>query len=397
MKYIFAFFFLMNASTLTYSQDSSEKIDFVEKCQNVNLIDMPLDEYWKGHLRNEEMRTTQVREPENRCYYWTKFCTGVVLAGAVANGMIPVFLEYVEKNTPDANYNLTLAMIATGVVYGTECLVNFLERKEDETNLKWKAAAAITSVLPAYYLFSVENDHHKAAKNTGWDDYYTFLAVLAPPLMIDKYLNLIDLGNEYCREFNADSRQGIINKTIDILTKKEIKMVCRHIFEKNEKIINLPKTQVNEDFENYWFKNFFCPTLIFSSPSIPAFYILWRESIPSAISSPYFEIANGFLTIISFGSAAYLNFYHIRNFQYTDLFCLPFGGAKSIPFMVLTDKATQGFYPGFRYAFISFASIFSILEESAKSRKTIKNILKRIPFFQNTDWYRRQFLKENLI
>jgi glc operon protein GlcG len=47
------------------------------------------------------------------------------------------------------------------------------------------------------------------------------------------------------------------------------------------------------------------------------------------------------------------------------------------------------------------ASIFrrptKVLEEAAKSRKTIKNILKRIPYFKNTDWCKRNYLKENLI
>ena len=397
MKYILALFFLMASSTPSYSQDLSEKIDFVERSQNVNLIDLPLEQYWRGHLRNDEMRTTYVRETETRCRYWTKIFTGVVFAGAVGNGMIPVFLEYVAKNTPDVPYNLILAMITTGVVYGTECLVNFLEKKEDETNLQWKATATISSILPAYYLYSVENAHHKAANNQEWDEYYTFCAALALPLIIDKYLSLLNLGNEYLREFSANSRYGVVGKTIDALTEAEIKMVYAHIFKKNEKEINLPNAKTNEYFEDLWLKTCFCPTIIFSVPAITAFYMLWRETLPNVISSPYVEIANGLLTTISFSSATVLNFYHARNFELIDLLCAPFGFAKSIPFMVLTDAAVKNVDPVGRYALIVFASIFPILEESAKSRKTIKNILKRIPYFQDTDWYRRDFLKENLL
>ena len=397
MKYILTLFFLMNASTLSYSQDLSERVDFVERSQNANLIDMPLQQYWVGHLRNDEMRITYVREPETCCYYWTKFCTGVVFAGAVANGMIPVFLEYVSKNTPDVSYNLTLAMIATGVVYGTECLVNFLEKKEDETNLQWKVTAAISSILPVYYLFSVENSHHEAAKNTGWDEYYTFCAALALPLALNQYLSLLNFGNEYYREFSENSRYGILEKTLDLMSEAEVRMVYAHIVKKHEKEIPLPKTQVSEDFEKEWIAECLCFTIVFSAPSIPAFYMLWRETLPSVISSPYDEIATGLLTAISFGSATNLNLYCTRSFECTDLLCLAFGIAKSIPFLVLTDASVSEYPSITRHTLMVFASIFPILEESGKSRKTIKNILKRIPYFQDNDWYRREFLKENLL
>jgi len=208
---------------------------------------------------------------------------------------------------------------------------------------------------------------------------------------------LLNLGNDYYREFNKNSRYGLVGKRIDALTTPEINMVWKHIVEKNETEIDLPKSFMNEDFEDSWFKAFFCPVLIFSAPSIPAFYMLWQETCESVNSSLYVEIAKNILTAVSFGSATTLNLYHSRNFECLDILCIPFGIAKSIPFMVLTHAALKDWYPSDRQALIVFASVFPILEESAKSRKTIKNILKRIPYFQNTDWCKRNFLKENLI
>lgn len=404
MKYILAFFFTLQfaafASDNFLIEEKSKELALQNSTVVVDIATIPLEEYWKGHgYFNTTFLKTSVREPETTVNQLVRWGCSLVLAAAVANGMIPVFLEFVEKNT-DQSYNLTLAMIATGVVYGTDCLFSCLEKKSDETTFQWKMIAALSSVMPAYYLFEVEKNHHESEKNTSWDKYYTFFAALSVPLMIEKYLYLLNLGNSYHRKMSESSRLGIISKTLDALKDIEIKNVFRHVKEYNETQISLPALPLLIFREEYRFKviSGILPVVcIFSTPAIFTFFQMWKEIVPTAISSQYFECATGFLTVGSFGSAFVLNFFHFLNFDWIDIFFSPFGAAKSIPFMVLTEKATRGFDSGFQYTLISFASVCFVLEESKKSQKTFKNILKKIPYFQNMDWYRREFLKENLV
>jgi len=358
------------------------------------LLEMPLEEYFNSKFHTYTFQKYKVRPPES---VWRKYARigGTVLLGAgVANGMIPVFLEYVAENAPDYSYNMTLAMIATGTIYGAETILLNMDQEEDETGFQWKTISAVSSVLPAYYLFSVENQHHMDSGNKGWDDYYTFSATLAPFLILNQYFNLVRMGNDIYQEFSENSRHGHIGHVVDALTDKEVNMVYRHIVDKNEKIISLPRCGNNPDYHDFWLTFKAIPSILFTLPTCLPYFRMWQEylcplGVPAPVTYP--------LTAISFGTGAAVNLYLSRVLSCSDLTTLPLGIFKSIPLMVLTNAAVQDLGATSRYLLVGSASLFTIFEESARSKKAITNILKRMPSYQDTQWYRELYLKENLI
>ena len=322
-----------------------------------------------------EFRTKKVEV--SRAAKACNIASALILGAGVANAMIPVFLEDLDENGLDTSSFLTSSMIYTGVSFGIETFLKNLPRRTEVVFFCGKTISAIAALLPVYYLFSVENNHHLAAENKGWDEYYTFFAVLAPFLFVNEFLDV--------ERIFKSNRKKMIEKAIDCLSIGELDRV----YSDTSSHVMLPSMEMKDCFNRFYAITSFVAVASF----MPGFILMWEEFCSVAGELPLWCAS-----ILGAGSASvsgFLTYHYLTEASPWDLLALPQGLFKTVPLLALANKATSSLPAYIRYPSLVIFPLFNCLRESKETKEAIELVI--IRYLKDKSRFKRQQLKEILI
>jgi len=315
----------------------------------------------------------------------------LVIGAGVANGMIPVYLQNLEGCGISSQSLLKLGMVYAGVTFGLESFAFAFQKSQSSFKWYWHCVAAFGSIAPVLLLFDVENQHHFAAGNQGWDEYYTFFALTAPFLYVNQYFAIHSLLSSFLKT----ERQNEIEYAVDRLSSDQLKSLYNDVFTEKKKILNLPMTDMPAHSVLPRQKRMY----VIGASSIaltswPFFYGLWKGLSPMQENDVLLSMA----ACVSFVFEGFLIHSYLEKFSVRDCFmAFPQGVFKTLPIIAITLKTVQKKNWYISYPALVVFPIYCSLRGGNITLSAFEIILQSLPCMGSKEFFQKRKLKELLV
>ncbi len=336
------------------------------------------------------MEAEVIQQDTARWKNYLRYGGGLLLGAGVANGMIPVYLEDLEEYGFRSQSLLKLGMVYAGVTFGIESFAFALQRSHSSLKWYWDAVASFCALVPPLLLFNVEQQHHLSSGHQGWDEYYTFFAILAPFLYVNEYFVVSD----YILSFLKTERQKQIDYAVEQLSPDEVQYLSHAIITEKRKHVELPMLELPANSMLPWQKKMYLAGAgAVALTSFPFFQELWGGYDVIFNHHPLL-FAMSCASIIAEGVMIHSFLYEVSRRDLWTFF--PQGAFKSIPVFATTLYATRdsGWY--IRYPSLLVFPVYSGLKMGRITRNAIEILLQQLPCRKSRPFLQKRQLKELL-